>query len=103
MIAYAYNRENGYYIGVVHCQLDPLETEINGTDTWFLPADATYIQPPIQYDAEYEIPIWTGSSWVLSTINNEPESANGNEEFFVQSFATFDELSDAIKNGINSI
>ena len=77
MIAYGYNRNNGYYTGSEPCQLDPVRTQREGKACYLIPADATTTAPPV-YDGEKQIPVWDGSVWKLEDY--PPEAAEGPEE-----------------------
>ena len=63
MNCYKYN-ENGFYLGVGNCQIDPLESQIQGQDVFLLPANATFTGVPNTQIAENHSWIWNGSAWV---------------------------------------
>lgn len=48
MKAYMYNKENNRFVGVYNCQLDPVESRKQNKEVCLLPADATWVQPPVQ-------------------------------------------------------
>lgn len=45
MIAYKYDGTTKEYIGTQVCQLDPIESEKQGTNVYLLPANCTFSQP----------------------------------------------------------
>ena len=45
MNAYKYNEETKEYIGVVSCQLDPINTKKTGENVYLLPANSTFEEP----------------------------------------------------------
>jgi len=61
MNAYKYNAETGEYLGVVECQLDPLETEAQEKDVYLTPGSCTLDEPPAQdgYAAVYNNGAWS--------------------------------------------
>lgn len=69
MIAYKYD-DLKYYIGEVNCQIDPLESKIQGHEIYLLPANSTFEVPPKEKDG-YKIK-WNGESWEYEKIP-EPE------------------------------
>lgn len=68
---YAYHSENKKYMGVVECQLDPLETIVQGKDIYLIPADTTEIEPLEPKDG-YDI-VFNGAGWEYKEIPKEPE------------------------------
>lgn len=70
MTAYSYDN-SGYYIGPCLCQVDPVRSNREGKTVYLLPANATFVEPPA-YDAESEIPVWTGVAWEIELLP-EPE------------------------------
>ena len=70
MNAYKYD-ENGLYIGVVDCQIDPLETRKKGETVYLLPRNATYTKPPKAKEG-FNI-VWNGSAWEYAEIPAPPE------------------------------
>ena len=71
MHAYSYDND-GKYIGIYNCQIDPIAMRREGHDVYLLPASATFAAPP-EYDPETEIPVWDGEQWELELLP-EPES-----------------------------
>jgi hypothetical protein len=61
MKAYSFD-EFGLYQGKVECQLDKLESKLQGKEIYLLPARATKIEPPIL--AEDEQAKFDGSQWL---------------------------------------
>lgn len=68
---YAYHSENKKYMGVVECQLDPLETIVQGKDIYLIPADTTEIEPLEPKDG-YDV-VFNGTGWEYREIPKEPE------------------------------
>ena len=71
MTAYSYDQE-GRYTSPYECQRDPIRSKSTGQDVYLLPADATWMVPP-SYDPKTEIPVWSGTAWVVETLPKEPE------------------------------
>lgn len=78
LIAYSYNPENMTYIGVTPCQLDPIKTNREKREIYLLPANATFVAPPV-YDKEIETVIWHGTRWSVEE-KNIPEPTKVIEE-----------------------
>lgn len=64
MIAYSYDKESSAYIGTTSCQIDPLASKKEGKVIYLLPANSTFIKPPI-YNLKTETPIWSENEWVI--------------------------------------
>ena len=71
MIAYKFNAK-GVFVGVVVCQIDPLESQAQGKEVYLLPASCTFVQPPAIPSGS--IAVWKGREWVIEAIPvPEPE------------------------------
>lgn len=70
---YSYHSENKKYMGVVECQLDLLETIVQGKDIYLIPADTTEIEPLEPKDG-YDV-VFNGTGWEYKEIEKpvEPE------------------------------
>lgn len=66
MLAYKYDEKTKEYLGVVECQLDPLESEQQGRTIYLLPADSTFIQP---IEKEGYVNVFNGEAWELVEDN----------------------------------
>jgi len=77
MEAYKYDELN-YYVGAVNCQLDPLETQIQGKEVWLLPASSTFEVPPEEKEG-YKIK-WNGTSWEYESIPVPPPPPEPTED-----------------------
>jgi len=52
---YNYDAETGEFFNATEAPLDPAETELQGKDIFLLPANATFIEPPIALDGKIQI------------------------------------------------
>lgn len=71
MNAYKYD-DKGLYIGVVECQIDPLETRKKGETVYLLPRNATY-ETPLEAKDGYNV-VWNDSEWTYVEIPKEEET-----------------------------
>lgn len=62
MLCYNYDSVTHEYLSSTECVLDPLETEIQGTDVWMLPANATFTEPPAAQKGF--VRVWQKIKWV---------------------------------------
>ena len=70
--AYCYD-QNFILIGTVECLIDPLELKKNNVERYLLPANATFVEPPI-YDSETQYVQWDGVAWSIKEIESpEPQ------------------------------
>lgn len=71
MFAYQYDEDTKKYKGEVTCQIDPLESKLQGKEVWLLPANSTWeqpLKPKDGYDVKYL------GKWVYKKIPDpEPE------------------------------
>lgn len=68
-MAYKYDK-NGYYSGVVACQIDPIASRQAGTLIFLLPASSTWSEPLPEKEG-YRVK-FTGQEWVYEEIEPEP-------------------------------
>ena len=88
MIAYRYNN-NGLYIGVIPCQLDPRATKKEGEEVYLLPANSTLAEP-LKEKEGYNV-VWNGGAWEYAAIPTPPEPpAPTPEEITEQKLAELD-------------
>jgi len=57
---YNYN-SSGYYTNSSNARIDPLESEKNNKNNYLLPANATFVKPPVV--SEEKVIKWDGSKW----------------------------------------
>ena len=69
MKAYSYDYETKIFNGIIECQLDPLELEINNKEIFLLPASATFI-PIISFDTTKEYLVFENEEWASKLIPN---------------------------------
>lgn len=85
MNCYKYNQD-GIYIGVGVCQLDPLESELQNTEVYLLPKNATLIEPTLElevnevYKFDIENDCWVKVKDVSKNIYYD--KSNGDEKRF---------------------
>ena len=82
MIKKIYNYDSsGYYVNSLNARIDPLESKKNNKKIYILPANATFLKPPIA--SEEQVIKWDGSIWVLEDkkIANDEIKPKDNELF----------------------
>ena len=62
---YNYDKNTGEFLNATPAQLDPAETELQGKDVFLLPANATFIEPPIAVDGK--IQVFKKEKWSMKT------------------------------------
>lgn len=65
MQAYRFD-ENGYFQGIVNCQLDPLASQAEGKDIYLLPGNSTYLEPLPEKEG-FRVK-WNGTKWFWEEI-----------------------------------
>ncbi|WP_321341522.1 hypothetical protein [uncultured Cohaesibacter sp.] len=63
MDIYSFHPTAREFLGRSLARLDPLETEVSGSDVFLLPANATFTVPPTY--GENEIPVFNGTAWEI--------------------------------------
>lgn len=71
MNVYLYDEITKEYISTEEALLDPLETEMAGKPVYLLPANATFVEPPV--DKEGFKRKWNGIAWEYEEIPKPPE------------------------------
>lgn len=77
MKAFKYDNNSKKYLKEVECQLDQMETAIQGKNIYLLPADCTFTKP-LENKEGYEIK-WNGDKWYYEEIPKEPEPSEPSE------------------------
>lgn len=98
MNAYSYDN-NGKYIGIYDCQIDPIATRREGYNVYLLPANATFFEPP-EYNIEMEIPVWNGKQWGVETLLGPDQAIDLDP---TPEPTVWDELAAAITEGVNAV
>ena len=72
---YRFDPETFVFICAEEAFLDPLETEQQGKNIYMLPADSTFVEPPVQREG-YNL-VWDGSAWnhVEIPVDEEEDEA----------------------------
>lgn len=63
--AYGYD-DAGVFTRAETCSPDPLESELAGKAVWLLPANATFMIPPVEAG---KVSVWNGTTWELKEDN----------------------------------
>ena len=85
---YNYNKNTGEYTGEMEARLDPMETEVQGEDIYLLPADATFIEPPVA--GANEMQYFDGETW--SVVADFRGTVHYDEDGNASTIAELDEL-----------
>lgn len=80
MNAYSFDARTGYFSGVVNCQLDQIRSKAENAPVYLLPADATFLPPPV-FDEHSQIAVWNNENWHLEELYSQSQQLEEKEEF----------------------